>query len=239
MFNEIVNLLTPDMGDFNGRRALIESALWGCPVLQQIDWTGAANVFTVNLVRTLLDYGECTPGKPAIVSVLEAARDRKGTNKHGAYNDLIARILNMRQNPPQGGITMTTPEITGFVFLLEIARWAKDELSQRWNYRRQQQNQVDELATQSAESPVAHQIWNEMKQARSEAELQRIFKLIDDQRTLILQYEQSKTNARKQALVDGNEMLLGNRLQHFDEQIGAVKAELKKHTGKLGIEIVE
>jgi hypothetical protein len=51
LFNRLVQQLLPEMDDSASRKALIESALYGTPVLQKIQWDGAARPFTVRLVR--------------------------------------------------------------------------------------------------------------------------------------------------------------------------------------------
>ena len=134
---------------------------------------------------------------------------------------------------------MATPEIAGFMFLLELGRWAKSELSQRWKFRREQASQPDEIAEQDENSPELRAIWDEMTRERSEREVHRILKLIDDNRQLIIGYEQSKVNAKKQARRDGNHQLLQDRLQMFDEDIEDAKQDMKRHAAKLGIEIEE
>lgn len=137
---------------------------------------------------------------------------------------------------------MATPEVAGFLFLLEVGRWAKDELSQRWLHQRQAQSESEpeDIAALEEESPVLQEIWAEMTQTRSESDVKRILQLIKTNGGLILDYEESKAHARAQAVnVDGNDMLLRKRLQHFDDEIEAVRNEMRKHAKKLGIEITE
>ena len=42
LFDRLVQQLLPEMDDPAARKALLESALFGSPMLQKIDWTGAA-----------------------------------------------------------------------------------------------------------------------------------------------------------------------------------------------------
>lgn len=237
LFNDIVAMLTPDMSTTNGRQALVQQALWGCQILDLIDWAGAPQEFTARLVGVLWHHGECSAGKLALVALLETARNQKGDNRHASYNALIQRIYEATKNQEKGASEMVEP--AGFLFLLEIAKWAADELSARWQFKRAQQMQADEIAAQSEDSPVLQDIWKEMTQKHSEQEVKRIFKLIDDNRQLILQYEQSKANARKQSIIDGNTMLLENRLEYFDGQIQVAKTEMNKHAARLGIHVEE
>lgn len=233
-FDETVSLLLPYMSEISGRRALVESALFGCRILSSLDWSGSPHVFTVQLVRTLLNFGQCEPGHPAIVMLLEEVWQQSGHDKHPLIERLIQTYF-----PSNTGETPMIPAAAGWTFLFEIARWAKDELSQIWKYRREQQTQAVEIAQQTPDSPELQQVWTDMISKRSESEVKRLLKLITDQKDLILKYEQSKANARQQAIVDGNEMLLQNRLQHFDEQIEISRKEMRKQAEKLGIEITE
>ena len=73
LFDRIVMQLMPEMGDSAARRALVESALFGTPLVQRIDWDGAARPFTVRLVRLLDQVGaERQAQIDALVSALQA-----------------------------------------------------------------------------------------------------------------------------------------------------------------------
>ena len=71
LFDRIVQQLLPEMDEPASRKALIESALYGSPILQKIQWDGAARPFTVRLVRQLNEYGELAPKRPALIVLLE------------------------------------------------------------------------------------------------------------------------------------------------------------------------
>ncbi len=160
MFNDIVNLLMPDMGDGRGRRALVESALYGCDMLHRIDWSGPPATFTHHLVRELLDYGTCESGKPAVVSVLETARDRKGSNKHPVYNDLIRRIIAagtpQNNNLSQGVQPMDSSQL--ITFLVTTGLWIQDYLGTTAVLRRQDGEkepiELTDKETMQAEAPA-------------------------------------------------------------------------------------
>jgi hypothetical protein len=239
--NDIVDILMPDMDDPGGRRALVESALWGCAVLNVIDWSGANETFTHHLVTTLLKYGDCTPGKPAIVSVLERARAKRGVNWHARFDALINKLMQESTHTQRKGEEkMVTPEsAAALLFLLEVGRWAKDELSQRWKFQREQAQKSDEIAELTPDSSESQQIWEQMTRKRSAEEINSILKLIDDNRKLILGYEQSKVNAHKAVQRHGNYLLLENQLQAYDGDIAHAKAEMKRHAGRLGISVEE
>ncbi|MDX1523228.1 MAG: hypothetical protein R3264_16505, partial [Anaerolineae bacterium] len=71
LFDRLVQQLLPEMDDPAARKALLESALFGSPMLQKIDWTGAAAPFTRRLVGQLHQHGDITPNRPALVALLE------------------------------------------------------------------------------------------------------------------------------------------------------------------------
>jgi len=106
-FDRIIALLLPLMSDSNERKSLVELALFGCSVLNQIDWSGAGQAFTVNLVRKLIDYGEWTPGRPALVALLEGVREQVGTDKQSQIDSLLTDM----QAPPAAQ-TITPPPKT-------------------------------------------------------------------------------------------------------------------------------
>ena len=92
LFDQTVALLLPDMGDANARQALVEGALYGCPVLQKIQWDGAARPFTVQLVRLLNAYGELEPGRPALGALLEEVKTQVGADRAAQIDQLLALL---------------------------------------------------------------------------------------------------------------------------------------------------
>jgi hypothetical protein len=92
LFNDIVQFLTEHLGKDDDRRARVERALYGCRVLEQINWGGTTSTFAVNLVTTLVNFGECEPGTPALITLLESLKSQVGGNKQEAINRLIAEI---------------------------------------------------------------------------------------------------------------------------------------------------
>jgi len=93
----------------------VQSALWGCDVLDDITWEGPAGEFTTHLVTTLLAHGDCEPGTPAIVTLLETARDRRGSNWHPRYNELITKVQQAKSsNQPTGANMMDKSQLISF-----------------------------------------------------------------------------------------------------------------------------
>lgn len=75
---EIVDLLTPLMERVEDRRELLMLALAqdASPLLQQLKLTKNVEIFLVNMIMALADYGEVTPGKQALWALLEVVRQR-------------------------------------------------------------------------------------------------------------------------------------------------------------------
>ncbi|MGE0885546.1 MAG: SUMF1/EgtB/PvdO family nonheme iron enzyme [Blastocatellales bacterium] len=92
LFDQIVKLLLPEMGDAQARKALIEAALYGSVVLQKIQWDGAAGVFTRQLVNTLADFGKLDSGQLSLVALLEEVRKQVGQESQTRIDELLSQI---------------------------------------------------------------------------------------------------------------------------------------------------
>jgi formylglycine-generating enzyme required for sulfatase activity len=93
-FNAIQDILLPHMDDQDERRAFVRNALYGCDVLNHIDWKGTKATFTHTLVETLLIYGECERDHHlAIVLLLQHLKSKTGSNHHARIDDLIQACI--------------------------------------------------------------------------------------------------------------------------------------------------
>jgi len=162
LFDRIVQALLPEMDDPATRKALIESALYGSPILQKIQWDGAARPFTVRLVRQLHEYGEIALGKPALVALLEEVKAQIGEERQKQIDTLIQELSSSSQIPTKGHKMAVEPGIL-IGFLLEVGRWAKSELSERWKLRREGQSadltsrpQVEQTVNATLQSPASN-----------------------------------------------------------------------------------
>jgi predicted acylesterase/phospholipase RssA len=99
LFDQIIEFLTPEMDDAGDRKALIQSALHNSPILGRIRWDGATRSFTVHLMLLLDQFGEVAPGKPAIVALLEKAREQVGADKQAQVDNLLARLKSSANSP--------------------------------------------------------------------------------------------------------------------------------------------
>jgi formylglycine-generating enzyme required for sulfatase activity len=99
-FRDIVNLLIPHCADPASRKSLATTALYGCRVLDQLDYSGNARDYVVHLATTLLAFGECHQDQPAIIALLEQVKHEVGVGQQEQINNLIASI-------PTGVIVVT------------------------------------------------------------------------------------------------------------------------------------
>lgn len=80
------------MSDAQQRQALVQSALFGSPVLEQIEWAGAAWPFTVQLLARLQRFGEIAPGQPALAALLAGWRPHIGVNRQAELDALLPKL---------------------------------------------------------------------------------------------------------------------------------------------------
>lgn len=114
LFDRIIQQLLPQMDDSAARKALIESTLYGSPLLAQIQWEGAARPFTVRLVRQLHEYGEITPGKRALIALLDEVKAQVGDDRQKQIDELITA---MQAPPAEQKITPPTETIEGDLYV--------------------------------------------------------------------------------------------------------------------------
>ncbi len=107
LFDRIVDFLQPLLQDPDDRRALVESALYGNPVLNQINWRGAAQPFTSQLVRTLDAYGDLVKGQPAAAALLQGLI--LGVDKQAERDALIADLKAARSTTSATPLPLTLP----------------------------------------------------------------------------------------------------------------------------------
>lgn len=89
---KIIELILPYVATREERRALVESALHGLPVLEQINWSGNAQTFAHQLVRVLTRYGTAPDGEKAPVKLLRALKAQTGTDKQQQIEKLIYEL---------------------------------------------------------------------------------------------------------------------------------------------------
>lgn len=96
--NALIKVLTPLMVDENRRRALLQLAVGNSPVFHQIQVSGPAITFTVQMVHTLAHFGEVAPGHSALGALLKVCREQVGVDQQAVFDQFIAKL---KPNPYQ------------------------------------------------------------------------------------------------------------------------------------------
>ncbi len=79
--------LLPEMGDPTARQAWVEGALYGCAVLHRIRWEGRRIPLTLQVSACSYEYGECAPGTPALITLLEFVQRQVGSiDRHRSHS---------------------------------------------------------------------------------------------------------------------------------------------------------
>lgn len=92
LFQELVDLLTPYMGGEEERRTWLQLALGHTPLYHQINFRGPANTFTVQMITTLLNYGEVAPGVEALWALLDVLKTQVGGNRQQAIEQVQSKL---------------------------------------------------------------------------------------------------------------------------------------------------
>lgn len=196
LFDRTVALLVPHMDNVGNRQALVQSALFGSPVLNLVNWSGAAQPFTVVLVKQL-DTFDIT----AVIAVLAELRGQVSIARQIEIDALI-RELTLSQSPKKGNEMTPDPTIL-MGFLLEIGRWAKNELSERWQISREQQS-----ADLTKKAEIEQAVPDMLQAAASASSPQRVqesINLIERKRDAIHRARNAKLSDREQ--LDRQELL--------------------------------
>jgi GAF domain-containing protein len=116
-FRDIVNLLIPHCADPASRKSLATTALYGCKVLDRLDFSGNASDYVVHLTTTLLTYGECYKDQLAIIALLEQIKADVGVSQQEQISALIARIPTHTIVTPQEGWQVSENQSGVHVFI--------------------------------------------------------------------------------------------------------------------------
>ena len=196
LFDRIVNQLVPEMDNITSRQALIQSALFGSPVLNQIDWSGAAHEFTVQLVTRLYKYDVS-----AITAVLQELHTQVGSSRQAEIKDLIGALATTQSTPKGQKQAMEPGVLIGF--LIEVGRWAKSELSERWKVSREQQSA--DLTKKAEVEQAVPEMLQSAATASSPQRVDETIKLIERKRDAIDRARNAKLADREQ--LDRQELL--------------------------------
>lgn len=137
----------------------------------------------------------------------------------------------------QGDGIMLPPELqaSAFLWLLEIGKWASQELGERWKFRRQQattETPLDDAEQLKSDLPS---ILESAVKARGRAEVERILERIESQHEIIF-LAQSKKDENTKALII-NPSLTGIPIENrsLDKKILATLREAESLIAQLGV----
>lgn len=229
---DLVDLVLPHMSGNDDRQALLNSALFGCPVLNQINWSGNAYTFTVNMVRTLLTFGECTPGQSAVVLLLETLKQQVGHNQHTQIDSLIHSYSSSHA---QGEKRVDALSLT---FLLKVGEWAMSELHERWTLRRKQETlKLDTLSAPELEQQETS-ILTDLVSEHGQMNVQRTLARIESKRDLIEGWKDALVADQKQAQLGSMNLDVQEaRKRNFNQQITMTLREIETDLRAVGFTI--
>ncbi|MHB8626983.1 MAG: hypothetical protein ACYDEO_12355 [Aggregatilineales bacterium] len=121
-------------------------------------------------------------------------------------------------------------------FLIEIGRWAKNELSERWTLRRKQQ--VVDLTSKDQSEQGLPNLLKEASTEKSELEVRRTLDLIHRKRDAIYRAQQAKLADREQ--LDRGEItqsMFEFRLDKHNATIRDTLGEIEGDLESLGISV--
>ena len=92
ILQKLLLLLRPYMEDKKERKGYLFRALTDAPVLNRLDWDMPVDAFITDMVNKLADFGEITPGKPALYILLVEVRKYVGVNIKIHFDELMAEF---------------------------------------------------------------------------------------------------------------------------------------------------
>lgn len=100
-FDEVVYLLAPQMNSISKRQDLVRLALYDAPMLlQRIDYEGDAQQFTIHVVHECDQFGQISPGRLAIVALLEQFSEEMSNEGQRQIETLITTITKTYTETP-------------------------------------------------------------------------------------------------------------------------------------------
>ena len=229
LFDRIVAQLMPEMDSVSNRQALIQSALFGSPVLHQIDWSGTATQFTVRLVMRLHNYDVS-----AIAAVLQELQMQVGITRQAEIKDLIGALATTQSTPKGQKQAMEPGLLIGF--LIEVGRWAKSELSERWKVSREQQSA--DLTKKAEVEQAVPEMLQAAATASSPQRVEETIALIERKRDAINRARNAKLADREE--YDAQKLAKSafeQRIKEHDKLIRQMLNEIEDDLNDLGFDV--
>jgi hypothetical protein len=99
VINKLLPLLRPLMEDKKERRGYLNRALTNASVLNRLDWDMPVDAFITDTIKKLNDFGEVTPGQPALCALLTLVREEVGVEKHIHIDNIITEFTGVKTPP--------------------------------------------------------------------------------------------------------------------------------------------
>jgi hypothetical protein len=228
LFDRIVAQLMPEMASVSDRQALVQSALFGSPVLHQIDWSGAANQFTVRLVTRLYQYDVS-----AITAVLQELHTQVGSSRQAEIKELIG-ALSATPSTVKGKKSIML-EAIGFKFLIDIGNWAATELQERWRLKRNEKELDLQNLSESNLVENVQPVLDDISKELDEAQVRHHMEMIEKRRGLIRDWEKAKaTDQRAMNLGQMQLAVLEARETDFNDKIKKTLREIEADLKAMG-----
>jgi len=179
---------------------------------------GAASLFAIHLIHTVGCLTWC-----AGVLLLWELRTQVGVDEQVAWDMLIATL------DRHSGVTPMIDEAVAVGFLIEIGRWAKSELSERWKIRHDHQDTdlIEQTQVKTALSKLRH----ESVSATSTQDVDRRLALIQRKRDAIYRAQNAKLADRDQ--LDKQQIPRSAYEARLDEHNATIKELLNEIEGDL------
>lgn len=229
LFDRIVDLLLPHMDSANSRKALVQSALFGSPVVNHMDWSGAASEFTVRLVQQLYRYDVS-----AIVAVLQELHTQVGTTQQREIEKVV-HALSVAPSSSKGQKQAMEPGLL-IGFLVEVGRWAKSELSERWKVSREQE--AADLTKKAEVEQAVPEMLQSAATASSPQRVQETINLIERKRDAIYRARNAKLADREE--YDAQKLAKSafeQRVKDHDKLIRQMLNEIEDDLNDLGFDV--
>ena len=96
LLQKLLHLLRPYMEDKKERKGYLFRALGDAPVLNRLNWDMPVDAFLTDMVSKLADFGEITPGKPALYILLVEVRKEVGVDIKIHFDELMAEFVQIQ-----------------------------------------------------------------------------------------------------------------------------------------------
>jgi len=110
LITKLLDLLRPFLQDEGERKAYLFRAFGTASDRLNLTWKQPTNTFIAELLKELLDFGEISPGQPALCEFLEVIREDVGVNVKDSIDQWVQQIREELQKPEITGNSFQTTD---------------------------------------------------------------------------------------------------------------------------------